>query len=233
MMARTISQERLLQALAEQLKLPLLQIARQAELAQAAPSPQVVTSITQIADMALRLVDSYLLSTSAEQIELQLEPVTLSSVLQDTAQRLDQVARHYQCEIEVHLAGKYEPVMAHRPSLEAAFTTLGYAFIEAQPTENGKSRLLLAAHRSAKGLVAGVFGDQPGLSSDMYRRARALYGIARQPLTHVSPAAGAGVFIADALLTPLSAPLRVAYHHKLAGLAATLLPSQQLQLIRA
>lgn len=107
---------------------------------------------------------------------------------------------------------------------------LGYAFIEAGGSDRPR-KMILGAHKSRMGLVSGVFDNEPGLSADMYRRARALYGVARQPLTSVSPAAGAGVFIADSLLSTHSSPLHVAYHQKLAGLAATLLPSNQLQLV--
>ncbi|MDB5185773.1 MAG: hypothetical protein JWL85_296 [Candidatus Saccharibacteria bacterium] len=227
-----VSQERLLRALAEQLKLPLLHIARQAELAAMTGSTSVPnTTITQTASMALQLIDGYLLSTDLHaQQSLHLEPVSISSVLHDTAQRLQFLARQYNCEVEIHLAGKYEPVMGHRESLETAFTMLGYSFIESI-TEGKDRRLVLAAHRSGKGLVAGVFGNHPGLTADMYRRARALYGNSRQALPTVSPASGAGVFIADSLLAPSGSPLRVARHQKLNGLAATLFPSQQMQLV--
>lgn len=221
-----ISCERLLRALAEQLKLPLLHIARTAELA-ANSEQEMYSTIMRTADMAMQLVDGYLLSTDIHsQQSLQLEPVSVSAVLQDTAHRLSYFAREYGCELEVHLSGKYAPVMAHRQSLEMAYMLLGYSFIEA-----GEGKVVLGAHRSQSGLVAGIFGNQPGLSSDMYRRAQALYGVARQPLTNLSPAAGAGVFIADALLSPQSTSLHVAYHQKLAGLAATLLQSNQLQLV--
>jgi hypothetical protein len=220
----------LLRGLAEQLKLPLLHIARQAELA-TLNEQEAYSAIMRTADMALQLIDGYLLSTDVHaQQALELEPISISSILQDTAHQLSHLAKQYDCEIEVHLSGRYGPVMAHRKSLEAAFALLGYSFIEAGSSE-GNRRMLLAAHRSRNGLVAGVFGNQPGLSADMYRRARALYGTARQPMTNVTAAAGAGVFIADSLLAPQSSPIHIAYHQKLAGLAATLLPSQQLQLV--
>jgi hypothetical protein len=230
MTAEAVSHDRLLRALAEQLKLPLLHIARTAELA-GKTEQEMYSTIMQTADMALQLIDGYLLSTDVHsQQALQLEPVSISAVLQDTAHRLSYLAKQYNCEIDVHLSGKYGPVMAHRQSLEMAFTMLGYAFIEAGASED-KRTMIFGAHRSKAGLVAGIFGDQPGLTSDMFRRAKALYGTARQPLTSVTPAAGAGVFIADSLLAPQSAPLHVAHHQKFAGLAATLLQSHQLQLV--
>lgn len=226
------AQERLLRALAEQLKLPLLQIAREAELAHAAQDSSALGTISYTADMALRLVDSYLLSVQLQALpSLELEPVSVSAVLQDTAHRLNQLAKQYDCDLEVHLSGKYEPVMAHRQSLESAFATLGYAFIEAAPHEDVKHRVVLGAHRSTHGLVAGIFGSQEGLNTDMLRRGKALFGSARQSMPGLSPAAGAGIFVADSLLKSMETQLHLSRHNKLSGLAATLIPSQQLSLV--
>lgn len=226
------SQDRLLRALAEQLKLPLIQIARQAELAALTNETASFKSIEYAADMALRLVDSYLLSVQLQALpSLELEPVSVSAVLQDTANRLNQLAKQYDCDLAVHISGKYEPVMAHRPSLEAAYSVLGYAFIEAIPPADHTHQVLLAAHKSQKGIVAGIFGDQPGLNADMYRRARALYGNARQSLPSATPASGASIFVADSLFNNMATSLRLARHHNLPGLAATFLPSHQLQLV--
>ena len=55
-------QVRLLRALAEQLKLPLIQIARGAELAHQQKDMSSYADISYTADMTLRLIDSYLLS---------------------------------------------------------------------------------------------------------------------------------------------------------------------------
>jgi hypothetical protein len=220
--------ERLLHALAEQLKLPLLQIARQAELAEA----DTHSSVRYIAEMAMQLIDGYLLNIDVgRQQSLELEPVSISSVLHDTAHKLSRLAREHDCDLNIHLSGKYGPVMAHRQSVEVAFTMLGYSLIESQTVTGERHSLLLAAHRSQKGLVAGFFADESDLTTDAFRRARALYGSARQPLPALSPASSAGIFVADSILSHMSAPLHVARHHKLAGLAATLLPSQQMQLV--
>ena len=219
----TEPKERLLLALAEQLKLPLLQIARGAELSK-------YSDIANTADVALRLIDSYILSIMLSQTELALEPVSAAAVLQDAAHQLSKFASQYDCELRLNISGKYNPVMANRQSLLAAYTMLGYSFIEAQTAEAEKRTVVLAAHKSSKGLVAGIFSEQDGLSGDMFRRAKALYGTARQPLTSLSAVTGAGVFIADSLMHSMASSLRPAHHHKLTGLAATLLPSQQLRL---
>ncbi|HTE21680.1 MAG TPA: hypothetical protein VK674_01420 [Candidatus Limnocylindria bacterium] len=224
--------ERLLRALAEELKLPLLQIARASELAQQQGDTQVLSSITRIAETALRLVDGFLLSTDLITREMsRLEPVPVASVLYDTARKLEPLARQNNCDIELSLHGRYGPAMAHRESLETALMLLGYSMIEARTPERQRHRILLAAHKSTHGLVVGVFDNQPGLSADMFRRGRALYGSARQALPTVSASSGAGVFVADALLKAMEAPLRIARHDKLAGLATTLYLSQQVQLV--
>lgn len=223
--------ERLLRALAEQLKLPLLQIAREAEFAVANDDPTSLTSISYTADMALRLVDSYLLSVQLQGMPaLDLEPVSVSAMLQDTAHRLNAFAKLYECDIQVHLSGKYEPVMGHVQSLEAAYATLGYAFIEATPQE-GKHKIILGAHRSRNGLVAGIFGNHADFSADVFRRGQALFGSVQQPLPGLSASAGAGIFVADSLLKNMETSLKVSRHNSLSGLAATLLPSHQLALV--
>ena len=229
---QTSADERLLRAVAEQLKLPLLQIARAAELATTTGNTAQLETMSYIADTALRLIDGFLLSAEyGGQESLTLVPVSISSVLQDTAHKLMPLARQNNCDIEINLSGKYGPVMAHQESLESAFTLLGYSLIEARPAEGHRHEVILGAHRSASGLVAGVFDNQPGLSTDMFRRGRALYGTARQTLPTVSGANGAGVFVADSLLKAMAAPLHLARHNKLAGLAVTLHPSNQLQLV--
>lgn len=230
------SRERLLNALAEQIKLPLLQIARQAELAKIVGNPQEhLSTIEFTAGTALKLLDNYLLAQRLSQTgsELLLEPVSVAVVLNDTAHQLHELAAYYQCALELHMSGRYEPIMANRIGLEAALTSLGYVFIEGISTSSGENKpvVKLAAHRGKNGIVTGMFAASEGLTTDMYRRARRLHGRVRQPLTGLTFNSGAGVFIADSLLSSMSARLRIAHHQKLAGLAATFMPSKQLNLI--
>ena len=85
----TVPDERLLRALAEQLKMPLLQIARTAEFAAETGDTKSLTNISYIAETALRLVDGFLLSADRQAQEVfHLEPVSVSSILQDTAHKL-------------------------------------------------------------------------------------------------------------------------------------------------
>jgi hypothetical protein len=237
-------------AMAEELKLPLQHIARQSELhmmqvGQAGPAEQAVQAmevreavmrdIQGSADMTLQLLDSYLLSLrlSLEPAsQLNLEPVSLSAVLHDTAVELRHIAKNYGVTLQLHVQGRYEPVLAHRQALQSALVALGYGLIEALPSNGVKNRRLqLATHRTKHGIVAGVYGELDGLTPQMYRRAKQLQGHVRQPLVGTMPGSGAGVFVADAILAAMASRLRVGRYQKLPGFAVTLASSEQLQLI--
>lgn len=231
-----LQSERLFLSLAEQMKLPLLQIVRQAELGAitgntAEPLSQVKTN----ADVALKLVDGYLLSmrlAAEERTTIEQESVSISSVLYDTAEQLHPIAKLYGVDIELSLDGKYGPVTAHRDGLQTALVSLGYALIEALPaTEAPQMKLQLAAHRCRYGIVAGLYADVDRLTAEALRQGRRLQGTARQPLPALSHCGGAGVFVADAILRAIGARLKVSHHNKRSGLGAVLQPNSQLQLI--
>lgn len=229
---------RLFLAMAEELKLPLQHIARQAELQQLQPNAGQAVGLQDIqasADMTLQLLDSYLLSLRLSlqpDTSLQLEPVSLSAVLHDTAAELQHIADNYGVNLTLHVKGRYEPVLANRQALQSALVALGYAVIEALPATGVKRQhLQLATHRTKQGIVAGVYGELDALTPQLYRRARQLHGHVRQPLVGTLPGSGAGVFVADAILAAMAARLRVGRYMKLPGFAVTLPASEQLQLL--
>jgi hypothetical protein len=227
--------QHLLLSIAEQLKLPLLQIARQAELAKLTPRGADISRIQTTADMALHLLDSYVLGVQLatdEQKLFETEPVSISSVLYDAGAQLSPIAKAYDVTLDLRLDGKYGPVMAHRDGLQSALVSLGYALIEALPSlDRPQLRLQLAAHRCRYGIVAGLYCEAEELTTEALRQGRQLYGRARQPLTNLSASSGAGVFVADALLHAMQSQLTVSRHHKLRGLGAILQPNPQMQLV--
>lgn len=237
-MAELLRGERLYIALAEQLQVPLLQIARLAESgATARPGAKqrrVLAQIEMSSATALRLLEAYTLSmrVADEQLALELEPVSLSSVMNDTAHELEGLARAYNCDLELSLLGRYEPVMANHTALTNAMLSLGYMIIESTAA-HGKRRnvLQLGVHRSRSGLVAGVFGEMDALQGRAYRRARSLIGRAHQPLPSLSATSGAGLFVADTLFQAQAAPMKVMRHHKRLGFGATFQPSFQMSLL--
>jgi hypothetical protein len=227
--------DQLLLTVAEQLKLPLLQIARQAELAHTRQNLEDLTTIQTTADMAIRLLDSYLFGARLaleEDYRLQLEPVSVSSVLYDTERQLAAMAKLYGVELQLDVAGQFGPVQANRQGLQAALTSLGYALIESLPSLNAKKLTLkLAVHNSRYGVVAGIYSDVEQVTTEALRQGRKLHGHIRQPLATLSPSSGAGVFVADAIFQAMDTELQPTRHHNLHGLGAVLRPTPQLQLV--
>ncbi len=227
-----VTQELLL-SVAEQLKTPLLQIARQAE--QARLSGQADLALIQTtADSALRLLDNYALGVrlALEPEQLAVESVSVSSVLYDAGQQLDALAKNYGVALELNIAGRYGPVLAHRQGLQAALVSLGAALIEALPAqESPQLTLQLATHRSRYGIVAGLYADSRQLSNEALQRGRRLQRQSRQPLPNLTYTSGAGIFVADTILRSMDLHLTASRHHRLYGLGTVMQPNHQLQLV--
>lgn len=230
-----ILSQQLLLSVAEELKLPLLQLARRAELAQA--SDQVAEDLQAMqatAQAALQLIDNYVLGVrlSLEAHRLQQEAVSVSSVLYDAGQQLDAFAKNYGVELELHIAGRFGPVMAHRQGLQAALVSLGASLIEALPALGSRQlRLQLATHRSRYGIVAGVYADTKQLCGEALQKGRRLQAHSRQALPELSHTSGAGIFVADTILQAMDLKLTASRHNRLYGLGAVMQPSAQLQLV--
>jgi len=229
-----ILSQRLLLSVAEELKLPLLQIARQAELGDKAD----LSTIQITANSALRLLDNYALGVrlALEPEQMDIESVSVSSVLYDTGQQLNTLAKSYGVELELSIAGRYGPVLAHRKGLQAALVSLGAALIEALPAQAGAEnaaqlRLQLATHRSRYGIVAGLYADTKQLSNEALQHGRELQRHSRQPLMNLTHTSGAGIFVADTILKAMKLDLRASRHHRWYGLGTVLQPNHQLQLV--
>jgi hypothetical protein len=228
-------QERLFLGLIEQLSRPFLQIARLSELQMGVDGDaKAEWAMAQtIANSSLQLVEGYALSlrVHGQITPLELEPITVSSLLYDTAQALKPYAQQYDVELQLETGPKTTPILADRSVLQSAMTALGQVFVLSQAEADEPAPVRLSAHRSRYGVVAGLYSQAAGFGADSLRRAQALSGTARQPLQRLVSGPAAGVFVADSLLKAISARLHVARYHNLTGLAATLQSSQQLQLI--
>lgn len=227
--------QHLLLSVVEQMKLPLLNIARRAELGVLSAEDAGLNDIRITADAALQLLDNYILGVQLATQEAQLdhtEPVAISSVLYNAGQRLQPVAKAYGVQFDVSIDGKYGPVMTHRKGLEAALVSLGYALVEALPAQNApQMRLQLSAHRCRYGVVAGLYCETEQVTAQALRTGRQLFGRARQPLGGVSHTSGAGVFVADAILHAMQSQLTTSRYRKLYGLGTILQLNPQLQLV--
>jgi hypothetical protein len=227
--------QHLLLSVVEQMKLPLMSIARRAELGSLPGGQTDLNEIRITADAAVQLLDNYILGVqlaSQEASLMQTEPVAISSVLHNAGQRLMPIAKAYGVSLDMHIDGKYGPVMAHRRGLEAALVSLGYALVEALPAQDTPQlKLHLSAHRCRYGIVAGIYCDTEQITTEALRVGRQLYGRARQPIINVSHTSGAGIFVADAILHAMQSQLTTSRYHRLYGLGAVLPLNPQLQLV--
>lgn len=225
--------QQLLLSVAEELKLPLLQIARRVEHGQMGGELDLA-AIQATASTALGLLDNYALAVrlAMEPQHFALDSVSVSSVLYDAGQQLTAYAKAYDVELQLNLGGRFGPVQAHRQGLQAALVSLAAALIEALPAQGApQMKLQLAAHRSRYGIVAGVYAETKQLSQEALQRGRQLQRSSRQPLLNLSHSSGAGIFVADALLSAMDLSLKPSRHHHLYGLGAVLQPNHQMQLV--
>lgn len=231
----TIPANELLKSVAEQLKLPLMNIARQSELSQLLGhiEPAELLGIQTNAIAALSLVDSYMLGLDLlrKQEPLDLEPISVSSAMTEVAHTLELFAKQYGVIIELEIGGKYGPVMGNYRGLKAALVSLGYELIEAQAAHTRSPHLTLAATRNVHGVAAGMYSAYEDLQAEHWRRAVELCGQAQQPFTTLTTGSGAGIFVADTILQSMDARLRVGHYHKQRGLVTVLRPSPQLRLV--
>lgn len=220
--------------LAEQVKLPLVQIMHAAELLRRDTQNPQLETISLAGQTAVRLIDGYLLSVQLQrENQLELEPVSVSSLMYDTAEALRPAAAAAGVSVELEVAGRYGPVLSHGRALASALINIGHSFIEAASVEEKPAQRVvkLAVRRISSGISAGVFSPRPALSGELLVRARSMQGVSHQPLPGFVSDAAAGIFVADQLLSRIEAPMRAARFKDSNGLAATLLPSRQLSLV--
>lgn len=210
-----------LRGLAFELQNPLINIARQAELAESG-------EIQQTAERALALIDSYLLSAQTEygQVMLDLEPATIGSVLYDASVRLRQPAARKNIEL-VTDDRTAEPVMTHRKALVSILSVFGNSLMDIAESR----RLVLRGYKTRNGLHGiGVFADADIRQEDV-DRAMELQGKAHMPFSKIDGASHVSLAIAGGLCRAVGGEMKAKRMGKLSGLATELPPSEQLAFV--
>lgn len=227
-----IEHERLLSAVAEHLRQPLLYVRQAAELAEDDQSIIAPAELRSAADAGLMLVEHFL---SWQRLEQSGEkPVSaqvgLTSVMHQVQGTLQAIATSGQTSLELIVNGRYSPVISDPQVLSSALSALALSFIEASSAHE-HSRVVLGVHKTRWGLVAGVYSQSLSVRADSFLRHRQLVGSARQLLPTSSHSPMSGVAVAEALFGQLDVKLRPSKHKGMDGLAVTLAPSPQLQLL--
>ncbi len=225
---------RLLLSLTEQIKFSFLQIARCTDTSLLTGNNNLST-IKNISEYSLNLIDAYNLGVKLimEQKQLDINTVSIASILYKTSESLKLIAYNYGVNLELDIDGKYNPILTNEVGLQTALVSLGMSLIEALPgIEEKQLTLHLASHRCRYGVVAGLYVDNKKITNEMLDHGRKLFGQAKQPLTNFSHTASAGIFIADNILNLIDLKLKTSHHRKLFGLGVILQPINQLELIK-
>lgn len=233
--SKQVDQTALLNALAHDLRLPLLQVKTKLEVLEQGSRPVATEDLAHLqasATAGLHQIEAYIFSLLPSDDQLQLAPLSLGALLDDVAHQIEPYATHYQTTLEVHQ--KYtKPVLAHTATVKLAFTCLAESLIRTQAAQAAQSdyRLTLGAHRVAGQIAAGVYGGLDGLSGRFLDSARKLAGRAAQPTSVAPPGSSAGILIADRLFAHFGLRLRPSHHEKQPGLAVNFQLSNQLVLL--
>ncbi|MDZ7785578.1 MAG: hypothetical protein U5L95_00450 [Candidatus Saccharibacteria bacterium] len=225
--------ERLLAAIAEHVKRPLLYARQAAELAERDTTALDVSALKTSADAGLLLVEHYL--TWRRYAQERGEPVLnvqigLSAVMHRVTEQLSGIARQQQTSLKLQPQGRHAPINTDTKLLSSGLSALGLAFIEAaEHTED--SEVIFGVHRTRWGLTAGVYSPDVPVRPKAFKRQKDLAGTSRQLLPATSHSPMSGVAIADALFNQLNVSLRPSRHKGMHGLAVTLAPSPQLSLL--
>lgn len=226
-----VSPDQLLSSLVNELKSPLILIARQAESEKSSAHKTEFESIQKAAEKSLQLIDSYLLMAQSEygQRALRLEPVGVGSVIYEVAKELAPYAKSREVDFTVDVKDSH--VMANRQGLKAVIMCLSELFIEQNSDEKYKKRKVrIETRREHKNVAVSVLSSELEITNKDLELARRMQGNSHLANGKM-PDSGIRLAIAEVLTNSLGSHLQVRQINGLRGLNFELAGSKQLQLI--
>lgn len=217
----------LLQKVADNLKLPLIQVLHQAQLGKITNNPDL-NQIEDVSNFALKMIDNYILGLYIDD-KFDLEPLSISSVIYDSAKELDKLAVHYGVKLQVSL-NNFGPVLSNKTALEGFLMSVGWSMIESVSSSKNKT-ITLATHKCRYGIVAGVYAKDINLSRSTLLHGSKIISNAKRPMPEFSHTSGAGIFVAEKLLNNIEMKLLISKHQNLRGIGTIMNTSKQLQLV--
>lgn len=216
--------------MAEDLKVPLTRILAHAQIAKLGePLDDDFLAVT--ADSAIRLIDSYLISSQIYNLQQQLalEPVSVAAVVMDVSRQMSRLARQQNMQIQVIIGRRNNLVMAHATALHAALTTLAYSLLQAGNSPG--SKITMRVEYRAGHVLCGVFGSDQRLNSESLETIRRLRGRAARLSNRLVYGSSSGIAIADSVFDAMGCKPAVKSNRYGSGLVAQFLPSTQLALL--
>lgn len=223
----TAADTALMQILAVELRVPLLEARQALDIARSSQgdSELLVTAASSL-QQGMQLLEQYI---SSGQIlrsdqELAYQSVTIGALLEDVAHTVMPLARLHDVELAIDYRHIKRPILADASKIAVLLENLVTAFLRVP-----SRRVVLGAHATAAGIRAGVFSDQltTGL---LLKHVHKLAGGAPQPGKHAA-GGSAHLLIADWIGQKTELPIGPATHSHLNGLAVTLPWSSQLRLV--
>ena len=211
-------------------------IARVSEQAADAPANTQVhqwSTIRDVANAAAQLSAAYgqIVRSRNRTASLDLEPITISSVFRTVYNDLAPYAQQYGVALELDMSPRLGLIMSDEHVLRQALTCIGQVLVHGQAESGSVTSVVLSAHRSRHGVVAGVYTADMPLTKSSLRRARHIFGKADMPLGSVVSGSATGLFLAETLLRTITARLHLGKYHSRTGLAVTLPVCQQLHIV--
>ena len=218
-----VSEHKLVFMMGEELKKPLTAIKLLAE-----NNPESKT-IGIEARKALRTVDNLLLfqQFSSEQTALALSPVHIGSTLTQVANELNPLSIEFGCETEVFIQSGISTVDVDSSLLKSGIESLWQAVLGM--TEK-PSPLSWHVYKSNAGIRIAVTNNSIDLSKVSLKRSGTTAGSSRQPFSGIAGPA-TDLVTAKGLFSLLGANLAKVTKDGKHGLAVTLKPSMQLELV--
>ena len=207
-------------SLMRELQYMLYKIARNAELGE----PELLADIQKEADTALRLIDSYMMTSQLEvgQTSLELSPIGLGSLLHEAAYEVRATSG---AEVEIH-ARALHPVMAHNVLLKNFLFSVGY-FI----SKSTNSQLNFCSFKAPDNKVGvGVVARDFDISAKDLRSALA-NSSSHMPMAKHTNQSAIMLIVAEAIAKALGSNLSVRKSGKFKGFSLLLPKSEQLSLV--
>lgn len=177
----------------------------------------------------MQLVESLAFAFHAAQDQLELEPVNVMNVCDDTLQAMKPLARQLSQTIDLTYTAQAPLALAHYGALKSVVANLCDNALRHNPPE---SHVAMRVMMSNRGVRITVKDEGPQLRINEYRRLQSKLGKELQPLGERGGSSGLGLYIAAQLMNAMQGALRMTRHRdKGITFSLDLPPSHQLSLI--